>query len=221
MKKIITMASAVLVLGAMSTSSANVISDFNDNTEQGWTLGPSEINFNLLPQATGGIDGSAYLRLYDTPSGGLFGGFSVGGSGGLARAPIEFNADLTSYSSIGWSSLLPDNAFDPVKLHISDYNMTTTWVYTPNSTLPANVWESWNVDLDGGAGWTRTDGSASFAEVLGNVGMLAFDLEVSSGTAAEAGIDNVALTAIPLPAAAWLFGSGLLGLVGMARRSAR
>jgi hypothetical protein len=29
---------------------------------------------------------------------------------------------------------------------------------------------------------------------------------------------GVALTSVPVPAAAWLFGSGLLGLVGIARR---
>ena len=28
----------------------------------------------------------------------------------------------------------------------------------------------------------------------------------------------IATTAVPLPAAAWLFGSGLIGLVGIARR---
>jgi hypothetical protein len=30
--------------------------------------------------------------------------------------------------------------------------------------------------------------------------------------------DDVSLTAVPVPAAVWLFGSGLLGLVGVARR---
>lgn len=34
----------------------------------------------------------------------------------------------------------------------------------------------------------------------------------------EAGIDALATTAVPVPAAAWLFGSGLLGLVGVGRR---
>jgi len=31
-------------------------------------------------------------------------------------------------------------------------------------------------------------------------------------------IDNVVITAVPIPAAVWLFGSGLLGLVGISRR---
>ena len=33
-------------------------------------------------------------------------------------------------------------------------------------------------------------------------------------------LDAVAINAVPLPAAAWLFGSGLLGLIGIARRRA-
>jgi len=32
------------------------------------------------------------------------------------------------------------------------------------------------------------------------------------------GLDNVSVSAAPIPAAVWLFGSGLLGLVGIARR---
>jgi hypothetical protein len=31
-------------------------------------------------------------------------------------------------------------------------------------------------------------------------------------------LDNIVLSAVPVPAAAWLFGSGLLGLIGVARR---
>ena len=30
--------------------------------------------------------------------------------------------------------------------------------------------------------------------------------------------DNFTITAVPVPAAVWLFGSGLIGLVGIARR---
>ena len=208
MNKIITIASTLLMLGSLSPVSANIISDFDDNTLQGWHLGVSDSGFNLENPGSGGNDGG-YLSLNDT---------SIGGFGGLARAPVEFNGDLSTYVMISWDSLLPNNAFDPVTLIISDFSNTTTWVYTPDSTLPANDWESWSVDLDGGNGWSRTEGSATFADVLTNVGTLAFDLEVSSGTSVEAGIDNVMLTAIPLPAALWLFAGGLLGLIGMARR---
>ena len=37
----------------------------------------------------------------------------------------------------------------------------------------------------------------------------------------EGTIASTAPSAVPVPAAAWLFGSGLLGLVGVARRKAR
>lgn len=33
-------------------------------------------------------------------------------------------------------------------------------------------------------------------------------------------IDNITFTVVPVPAAAWLFGSGLIGLIGLARRKA-
>lgn len=33
------------------------------------------------------------------------------------------------------------------------------------------------------------------------------------------GLDNVSVSAVPVPAALWLFGSGLIGLIGMKRKS--
>ena len=35
-----------------------------------------------------------------------------------------------------------------------------------------------------------------------------------------AGIDNFSLHSVPVPAAVWLFGSGLIELIGLARRKA-
>jgi hypothetical protein len=35
-----------------------------------------------------------------------------------------------------------------------------------------------------------------------------------------AGIDNFSLQSVPVPATAWLFGSGLIELIGLARRKA-
>ena len=39
-----------------------------------------------------------------------------------------------------------------------------------------------------------------------------------AGCFSNLGIDNVTVSAVPVPAAVWLFGSGLVGLVGIARR---
>ena len=38
------------------------------------------------------------------------------------------------------------------------------------------------------------------------------------GCFSDLAIDNVVVSAVPVPAAVWLFGSGLLGLIGVARR---
>ncbi len=37
-------------------------------------------------------------------------------------------------------------------------------------------------------------------------------------TRTDAGVALVRVSSVPLPAAAWLFGSGLLGLIGVAKR---
>ena len=66
-----------------------------------------------------------------------------------------------------------------------------------------------------------------FAGELSNFGVAAYDgvsldlltIELTDATATS--FDNIALTSeVPVPAAAWLFGSALLGLVGVKRRKA-
>lgn len=47
---------------------------------------------------------------------------------------------------------------------------------------------------------------------------LGFKLTVSDSEFSSTDLVQINVSAVPLPAAAWLFGSGLLGLVGMARR---
>ena len=42
----------------------------------------------------------------------------------------------------------------------------------------------------------------------------------SSGMGGEVWFDNVSVPAVPIPPAVWLFGSGLIGLIGVARRKA-
>ena len=44
------------------------------------------------------------------------------------------------------------------------------------------------------------------------------DDDAGLGARDEFGLDNISVSAIPVPAAVWLFGSGLIGLIGIARR---
>jgi hypothetical protein len=46
------------------------------------------------------------------------------------------------------------------------------------------------------------------------------EVRLTGGGNLFAGIDNFSLQAVPLIAAVWLFGSGLIELIGLARRKA-
>ena len=54
----------------------------------------------------------------------------------------------------------------------------------------------------------------------GNLRYLVFGLSEHANTATNSavGIDNIKVSAVPVPAAVWLFGSAMLGMIGMRRR---
>jgi len=84
-------------------------------------------------------------------------------------------------------------------------------IYTDGPIFPTADWQSFS--------WTTTLG----ADVAGGVTL---QLKASCGPVEGCGVDayfdNVTIStdvaAVPVPAALWLFGSGLLGLIGVARR---
>ena len=93
-------------------------------------------------------------------------------------------------------------------------NVTNAWVtgtstnrnqgLTPGFTLTGSALQ----DISAGV-WAGTIVSA------GNIGT-AWGSSFQNTQYSE--VFNVTVSAVPVPAAAWLFGSGLLGLVGVARR---
>ena len=87
-----------------------------------------------------------------------------------------------------------------------DGNMTFSW--SANPSIP--VVSSWDVN-DPGAG----SGSPPTATVTVNSATI---LATSSAFPGFQPFFAGRLTQVPVPAAVWLFGSGLLGLVGVARR---
>ncbi|MCX2982945.1 VPLPA-CTERM sorting domain-containing protein [Halieaceae bacterium IMCC14734] len=84
-------------------------------------------------------------------------------------------------------------------------------IYTGGPIFPTAGWSPYS--------WTTTLGP----DVDGGVTL---QLKASCGPVVGCGVDsyfdNITITtdvaAVPLPAAAWLFGSALMGLVGMSRR---
>lgn len=66
---------------------------------------------------------------------------------------------------------------------------------------------------------TTTDGWKTFTWTTTlDAGFLDVGLRTTNFDTYSIAFDNFSITAVPVPAAIWLFGSGLIGLVGVARR---
>jgi hypothetical protein len=204
------MVTVVEIVGA-----ASVTSTFDTDLD-GWTSDntPAEIGW----AATGGNPGG-YVRFDPDTT----------GNATAILAPSTFLGDWTSFDMVGKISydhkifsLGGGFIFLPYRIDIKGPGGTafwegetpsglTDWPLPPDQTVVAPLRE----DV-----WSITNGS--WSGLLSNITELRIQIELvdntSSGGGDIAGIDNVNLSSIPIPSAVWLFGSGLLGLIGMARR---
>ena len=98
---------------------------------------------------------------------------------------------------------------NPVTASANDYlqvsidnNVLWTYPGDPNTSLQQYTLES--IDI------------SQFAD--GGSHVLEFYSETFEASPTNFFVDDVSISAVPVPAAAWLFGSGLLGLAGISRR---
>lgn len=133
---------------------------------------------------------------------------------------VNDNLALTSGETNG---LLADGIYDWIEI----LGSTTISIClqpgggcAPNEFLPADG-EEWTLAIFADSGWF-SDGSvipdnlpATYSALLVGFEFDAAGVEVGS---VFASVNSVTVSAVPVPAAAWLFGSGLLGLIGVARR---
>lgn len=156
-------------------------------------------------QGTAG--GTFYLRSINN---GTMGG-TIDGSGNMTLDPTgRVGAAANFATTIGEQVWNFDN------FGVGAPNATNTWVTGTSSNRNQGLTPGFTLSgtalSDAGAGmWTGTLVSA------GNIGT-AWGSSFQNTQYSEVYNVNITANAVPVPAAVWLFGSGLLGLVGVARR---
>ena len=141
-------------------------------------------------------DETATLRLFQDDGISGLPGTEFFTSSALAIAPTDGRVT----QSMGLLSVsVPDTFYWAIEMTGFSYN-TDDRLYIFRSALPTVGSSDVGYVVDTGSGWVSSGGS------LGQPNSLQA---------------HITATVVPVPAAVWLFGSGLLGLIGIARRKAK
>lgn len=192
-----------------SPAGAAVISSTFDVDDEGWIGRPGE--GSLAYVATGGNPGG-YISITD------IGGGSPGSG---AFAPGKFLGDLSGFDSgllsVDMASFAGGGTTFPFfgTVEITGAGDSAFFDLTVTAP-PSNTWVTYSVSLDA-AIWGKTE--LEWAAILADVTLIAINTDAFDG-ADTIGVDNFAISSVPVPAAVWLFGSGLIGLIGLSRRKA-
>lgn len=181
-----------------------------DSDSDGWTWNPVQ-NPAFSWQSTGGNPGG-YIRADDNLDQG--GGMSIfapapflGDWLALGVSELSFQSNIFTTGSVFQTGNLIANIVGP--------GGDATW--TGPQPDPATTWKQISAPITA-SDWTVNTGT--WDAILADVTELNIAMEYYNNfTPFEiTGIDNISLSSVPIPATALLFGSGLLGLIGIARR---
>jgi hypothetical protein len=202
-KQVIVLAVFIAAVFSVTPAYSNLTSTFNSDAE-GWTLvgatGPTWLSTGGNPGGyIQGVDNSVNSRWsFITPNGwnGNWSGY-IGGS-------LQF--DLLKTGATGTETVW----------NVVIYNGSNYAVWDHAITPTINVWNHYSVDLTS-SNFDRIVGAgATFESIMSNV--TALYILGDYGGDDTGGLDNVQINAVPIPAAVYLLGSGLLGLVAVRRR---
>jgi hypothetical protein len=191
----------------------------------------SNTTVSTVVQADPGGNPGGHIQTRGTGAG----SFDVGALTDLSAVTGDFggslwtaSVDLAFFSEAFTGAGSFDNAWLRFRYQDSSQNgwaYSLTNIFSPDwSTFSVTFDPSWS-DADAMAnGWLpddqsispTADPSQSWATTMSNV--YTTEVRLSGEGDLLGGIDNFKLNAVPVPAAVWLFGSGLLGLLGVARR---
>ena len=155
---------------------------------------------------------------------------------GFNRYRIEFDMETQGLTGSGYSFAMLADTQTVQTLHFADCcsDDISMWSGAPPTTtsigtLSDNTLMHVTVDIDLAYGYWMTNVSgvgsnvAPFHASDGDIFSLRFSLSPALGgvgmnTNVFVGMDNLIVSSVPLPAAIWLFGTGLLALYGVARK---
>lgn len=172
------------------------------------------INFDDLPNGTQvNNQYSALGATFSQTNWGVVGGMSEGDPGNWSldgtNGPhfLGFNGSPSYMQSILWANQITGFSLDVSRSNGSSVNDSFTLI----GLLNGSTVDSQTVSLTTINTWTTVKLVGTFNEI---------QWYGSGSDFHPYGVDNLVSSPVPVPAAAWLLGSGLLGLVGVARRKA-
>ena len=196
---------ACLLMSTSASANAATISSTFDVDEEGWAAFPGE--GSLAYFGSGGNPGG-HIQITDIGAGGsgvfvgpqFLGDLSTFDGGTMSLDMATFAGGGSTFASFG-------------RIQISgggDVAVFDVAVVAP----PFEVWQAYSAPLDA-ASWGKSQ--SEWLAILSDVTSIGIPTDAFDG-ADTIGIDNFTIRAVPVPAAVWLFGSGLLGLIGIAGR---
>lgn len=215
----------VLILGALS-STAHAATAFLDNFE--------DANHDGWAATTTGGTGSTGVQLHNSVVGDEYEAYAYH-SGDLSHSlSMDFSYSPSSILSFDMQAVAVDAwpaiAWGGVTVSLlNSFNVllgSASFVNTSDSTWDSNFlidntenhFSASMLDWALVAGLAETDPLSTIGLQFWAQGQRRWNGSNYSYSSATVWFDNVSVSAVPIPGVVWLFGSGLLGLVGIARR---
>lgn len=188
---------------------ATIISSTFDSNNEGW---------QILGDSTSSI--STYVTTGGNPGGFVQANDRVAGGVWYFNAPSKFLGNVSG--AYGQSLLFDLNQtgsgpqFNAADVILNGGGLQLTYD-TGSNPLPLGQWVSYSVIFNESGGWLNGSVSATQADmlvVLGSLDRLRIRGEFITGSD-EGALDNVSVKVVPIPAAIWLLGSSLIGLLSL------
>ncbi len=148
---------------------------------------------------------------------GLFNAIDIGLQAGDVISGTNLKRNGVIIADVGSATPASDGVFNPTTGMPLNQGPAPLAVTTLNTSLLCNPgFDCIGNALSGGAPFTD-DGVSGSPMIDGPFPGLNVNFDIGSGNS----LTVLSVSAVPVPAAAWLFGSGLLGLAGLAKRKVK